>query len=691
MSACPRKFILAIAVIAVFSGVARSQEVPLKSIEYRLSMSRPMSHLFEVAIAVELPDELRNKPLQFQMAKWSPGRYAVFDFAKNVQEFRANGRVTRFDDQTWTVDPVGINKVIVSYKVFANDLSGTFSQLDERHANYNGASIFMYVAGHKAHPVKLTIQPPAGWKIVNGRMDRAGQTQWDFPNWDVLIDTPTEIAPDWTQDSFEVDGKKYHVVVHSFGSEGGKRPSLVKDIEKIVRAEIAMWGPPEFSEYTFLIHYAADDRSGDGMEHLTSTQIIEPGALAEPGIYEATLGTVSHEFFHVWNVKRLRPEELGPWDFTRPLRTRGLWVAEGFTNYYGHLMLRRAGIWSDKKFLDGQAQTIRRIESAQGSRLMSAEESSLSAAFLDDAPHAQLTNLNNTAISYYPKGELIGMVMDLLVRGRTKGRSSLDDVMRQMYDEFYLKSPNSSYYLRGRGYQTEDLERVVSQVSGTDFTDFFKRYVRSVEVLPYEEAFSYVGLRLVKTQAKEPFDAGLSLEFEDRVAIIENVRNGSAAEDAGLQANDEIVSLAGRNVTKETWLKTLSRYKQGDSIPVVVKRDRRTIKTNIVLREPERFDYRIEEKRDATPEQKILRNAWLRGSARQSHATPQAAKPNRYGTMTSSDSGAISKRIGSPPINSPSIWTGASPRASTLSVFINCTTGLFRGIPARSVYDSNRK
>ena len=613
MSASPRKFVLAVAVIAIFSGVARSQETPLKSITYRLSMPRPTSHLFEVAIAVELPDHLKDKPLQFQMPKWSPGRYAVFDFAKNVQEFRANGRVTRIDDQTWSVEPAGSQTVNVSYKVFANDLSGTFSQLDERHANYNGASVFMYVVGHKPDPVKLAIQAPSGWKIVNGRMDHPGQTEWSFPNWDVMIDTSTEIAPDWTQETFEVDGKKYHVVVHSFGAEGGKRPSLVKDIEKVVRAEVAMWGPPEFNEYTFLIHYAADDRSGDGMEHLTSTQIIEPGALGEPGMYDSTLGTVSHEFFHVWNVKRLRPEELGPWDFTRPLRTRGLWVAEGFTNYYGHLMLRRAGIWSDKKFLEQEAQTIRRIESAQGSKLMSAEESSLSAPFLDDAPHAQIVNLHNTAISYYPKGELIGMVMDLLVRGRTKGRSSLDDVMRRMYDEFYLNSPNSSYYLRGRGYQTEDLERIVSQVSGTDFTDFFKRYVRTVEVLPYEEAFSYVGLRLVKTEAKEPFDAGLAIEFEDRVAMIENVRNGSPAEEAGISAGDEIVSLAGREVTKD-WLKSMARYKPGDSIPITVKRDRRTIKTNMVLKEVERFDYRIEEKSDATPEQKTMRNAWLKGT-----------------------------------------------------------------------------
>jgi predicted metalloprotease with PDZ domain len=388
----------------------------------------------------------------------------------------------------------------------------------------------------------------------------------------------------------------------------------VKGIEKIVRAEVGMWGPPEFDEYTFLIHFAADDRSGDGMEHLTSTQIIQPGALADPGLYEGTLGTVAHEFFHVWNVKRLRPQELGPWDFTRPLATRGLWVAEGFTNYYGHLMLRRAGLWDDREFLRREAETIGGIESAQGSHLMSAEESSLSAPFLDDAPHAQLTNLRNTAISYYPKGELIGMVMDLLVRGRTKGKASLDDIMRDMYEEFYLKSPNSSYYLRGRGYQTEDLERVASHRAGFDLSDFFKRHIRDVEVLPYEEAFAYAGLRLVKTQSEEPYDAGVSLQFDDpREVRIENVRNNSPAEDAGLQANDQIVLLGGKAVTRDSWRRTLARFKPGDSVPVTVKRDRRTIKANIVLGQPERFDYRIEEKTEATPEQKQLRAAWLTG------------------------------------------------------------------------------
>ncbi|HEY8224931.1 MAG TPA: PDZ domain-containing protein [Pyrinomonadaceae bacterium] len=629
----PFRLALLCALGVLFAGVTLAQEQSLRSINYRLSMSRPVSHLFEVAIDVELPKDATMKSLDFQMPSWSPGRYAVFDFAKNVQEFRAFATncaqrtdapsavncqvspvpVKRVDDQTWRVPTSGTQKVTVSYKVFGNDLSGTFSQLDSRHANFNGGSIFMYVVNHKPDPVKLVIEPPTGWRIVNGRMEQKDQREWQFANYDVMIDTSTEIAPDWTDDQFQVDGKLYHVIVHSFGDEGKKRPGLVRDIEKIVRAETAMWGPPEFDSYTFLIHFAADDISADGMEHLTSTQIIEPGALGEEGVYGETLDTVAHEFFHVWNVKRLRPLELGPWDFTRPLNTRALWIAEGITNYYGHLMRRRAGLWDDTAFFRRESETITGIENAPGSRLMSAEDSSLSAPFLDDAPHAQRTNLSNTSISYYPKGELIGLVLDLMIRGKTNGKASLDDVMRRMYEDFYIKSPNATYYLRGRGYTSEDFQRVASEVGGLDLGSFFELYVRGVGVLPYQDAFASVGLSLVREQARQPYNAGIGIDFEDKGSLtIGVVRPKSPAEEAGLEEGDEIISLAKKSITRENFLLSLSRFKQGDRVPITVKRDRRTIQATLVFGPPERFEYRIVERKDATPEQKALRAAWLK-------------------------------------------------------------------------------
>jgi predicted metalloprotease with PDZ domain len=612
-------------------GGAVAQDQPLK-LRYWLAMSHPNSHLYEVTVEVGLPADAKVGSLDFQMPKWSPGRYAVFDFAKNVQEVRAGSiclpnfeceqiilPVTRVDDQTWRVQVGGfklidnIKRFRLSYKVFANDLSGTFSELDSRHANFNGGCVLMYVVNHKQDPVSLSINPPKGWRIVNGRTEIKDQSEWQFPSWDIMTDTPTEIAPDWTEDDFNVDGRQYHVVVHSLGNEGGKRPALVRDIEKIVKAETAMWGAPEFDSYTFLIHFAADGHSSDGMEHLTSTQIIMPGALSDAGMYEEALDATAHEFFHVWNVKRLRPIELGPWDFTRPANTRGLWIAEGITNYYGHLMQRRAGLWTDAKLLSTLGQQITEIENSPGSRLMSAEESSLSAPFIDDAPHAQKTNLANTSISYYPKGEVLGLVLDLLIRGKTGGRASLDDVMRRMYEEFYLKSPNATYYLRGRGYRPEDFERMVSEVAGADMSDFFRRYVRGVDSPPYEEAFAQVGLRFMR-EPRQPVSLGISADESDHTNLkIARVRSGSPAAEAGLQVGDIIKTFDGIRLTPGNFLSTIGRYRPGNHIELIIHRGQRSMQIMLTLGEPQILNYRIEEMKDAPVETKALRVAWLSG------------------------------------------------------------------------------
>ncbi|HEX8423565.1 MAG TPA: hypothetical protein VF634_09140 [Pyrinomonadaceae bacterium] len=482
------------------------------NINYQLSMPNPATHLFEVRLTVETPRAA--EAVDFQMPRWSPGRYAVFDFAKNVQEVRATTfcappavcdaaqlPVTRLDTQTWRVFPNKAQGVALSYKVFANDLSGTFSQLDARHANFNGGSLFMYVVGHKQDPVRLSIDAPAGWRIINAANPSAGGRDWQFPNYDILIDTPTEIAPDFTVDEFKVDGKTYRVMVHSFGAEKNQRGALVQQIEKVVRAETALMGTPDYDGYLFMMHFDPTAPRGDGMEHLASTQIISTRALGDKDVLADAVDTAAHEFFHVWNVKRLRPVELGPWDFTRPLNTRSLWIAEGLTNYYGNLMQRRAGIWTDEPFLRALARSIGSVENAPGNRLISAEEASLIASFIDRTPHYQRTNLAETAVSYYAKGEVIGIVLDLLIRGRTRGRASLDDVMRRMYEEFYVRSPQTTYYLRGRGYTGADFERTASQVAGTDMSEFFARHVRGTEALPYEEAFAHVGLRLVRSPA----------------------------------------------------------------------------------------------------------------------------------------------------------------------------------------------
>lgn len=506
--------ISAFAFLFLFSNSTFAQKASTASysIRYELAMPNPASHLFEVKMMIEMPKS--ESAIDIQMPRWSPGRYAVVDFAKGVQEVSAFGTcppqtkckakvyaVERVDTQTWRVKSEGDRRVTITYKVFANNLSGTFSQLDERHANYNGGTIFMYAVNHKPDPVSLKITPPAGWKIINGRMENPDQTEWKFDNYDILIDTPTEIAPDFTVDEFTVGGKVYKVMVHSFGDEGGKRAQFVKDVQKIVEAETAMMGTPDYDSYTFMFHFAPkNEMGGDGMEHLSSTQIIETDTLSSKNGYASALDTASHEFFHVWNVKRLRPEGLGPWDFTKPVNTRGLFIAEGFTNYYGKMLRHRAGLTSDNELLADYGNTMTYIENSPGSKLMSAIEASLVAPFLDRASRVQNTNLAATTVSYYPKGELVAFALDLMIRKRSNGTKSLDDVMRKMYEDFYLKAPKNTYYLKGRAYTVEDFERVTSQVTGTNMSDFFTRYVRDVQMPPYDEGLEFVGMKLTRTE-----------------------------------------------------------------------------------------------------------------------------------------------------------------------------------------------
>jgi predicted metalloprotease with PDZ domain len=470
----------------------------------------------------------------------------------------------------------------------------------------------MYVVGHKQDAAELHIQPPAGWRTINGRSETANQTDWRYPNYELLIDNPTEIGPDWTTDEFSTGGRNYRVVVHSRGNEGGRRPNLVRDLRRIVEAEVEMWGPPEFEQYTFLYHFANDNRSFDGMEHLVSTQLINGGNLADPGVLQRALEDAAHEFFHVWNVKRLRPVAFGPWDWTRPANTKSLWIAEGLTQYYGNLMLRRAGLWDDLQYLSGLEDSLRYVENSPGNRLMSAVDASLAAPFIDSAVHRQQTNLPNTSITYYLKGELLGVVMDLTIRGRTNGRRSLDDVFRQMYDEFYVKAPNASYYLKGRGYTEEDFVRVLSQVAGTDMQGFYDRYIRGVDPLPYDTALSVVGLRLVKTPT-EPVFAGIVVDRGGAGVRLGALPTDGPAARAGLQQGDQLVSIGGSLVTRANWQAALESRKPGDRVKIQVERFGKTLEVELVIEEPRSFDYDLQDLPTVSAEARSLRTRWLTG------------------------------------------------------------------------------
>ena len=336
-------FAASLVLAGALANVAIAQ--PLR-IAYRIAMPDPASHIYDVSMDV---GGARGDTLPLQLPVWSPGRYARMDFARNIQEFRATddaGRPLSWDKTNgsrWIVLTKGTRNVHLRYRVFANALSGTFSVLDSAHANWNGAALFMYVEGHKPDPVTLDVVVPAGWHVINGDTRTVDQTAFHFENYDRLIDTPTEVAPAVMLDSFVVDGRRYRTMVHHNGPvAAATRERFVRDVEKIVRYENSVFAPPPLEQYTFLFNIGYP--GGDGMEHLYSTQIISRTPWQDSVAVLPGISTAAHEYFHVWNVKRVRPAALGPFDYTREQYQPSLWVAEGWTQYYGLAALGRAGI-----------------------------------------------------------------------------------------------------------------------------------------------------------------------------------------------------------------------------------------------------------------------------------------------------------------------------------------------------------
>ena len=495
-----RNFAIALALAVVSPAQAQRYRI-----EYTLAMPDPSSHLYDITLFVS---GLAGGPVELQMPVWSPGRYAKMDFAKNVQDFAAIGgdgkplRWTKTNGSRWRVTPGVSRSLRVSYRVFANaPMSGTFSALDETHANWNGPSLFMYVDGHKQDPVSLAVSPPEGWTIINGDVGRPGQRLFHFPNYDVMADTPTEVAPTGSLllDSFVVDNRFYRVMVHHNGPvPPGTRERFVRDVENIVRYENSVFGPPPLEQYTFLFNVGFP--GGDGMEHLYSTQIQHPEAWTEGAKLLPGITIASHEYFHVWNVKRVRPAALGPFDYTKEQYQPSLWIAEGWTQYYGFVTLRRAGLEDTEGFYARMANLIQANLTAPGRKEVSARMSSFHAPFWDGAPQGQPTNSQNTFFSYYTKGAGIAAYLDLFIRNRTNNTRSMNHAFNRLKDVTW-NAPSASYYLQGRGYTEDDVERAVSTVAGTDMHAWFERHVGGTEDMDYDEALGWAGLRLVRSDS----------------------------------------------------------------------------------------------------------------------------------------------------------------------------------------------
>ena len=428
-------------------------------------------------------------------------------------------------------------------------------------------------------------------------------------NYDLLADTPLEISGECSLDQFQEQEKTIEVAVHTYNDDDNDRSRLLAGLKKLVHVEMAAMPPPDFQHYLFIFHFVPDISMGDGMEHLNSTQIIIQGSVRDST--QEALETAAHEFFHLWNVKRLRPAALGPFDYTRENYSRSLWFAEGITTYYGYLFLLQSGLWTREQFLNHLANEIYTLEREPGKNLMSVESSSFSAWFFDRSPQMQETNFANTTISYYNKGALLAMLLDLEIRSRTQGHKSLLDMMRLMYNEFY-QVPATSYYGPGRGFEEKDVVEALDSITGSDFAPFFERYVSGTDALPYQQTLAIGGLQL---RAQTPPDAGptlgVAVQPESRGTRILSILPGGAADRAGLSRDDLLIDVDDQSLATEDLATRLKAYPVGAKVPINVERHGRRELITVTLDPPIRSLYSIVPLPSATPEQVAIREAWL--------------------------------------------------------------------------------
>lgn len=585
------------------------------TLRYTLDLRQPNTHLAAVTLLAPSP----GPALIFELPAWYPGRYSIYNFAVNVQQAHATCAaggaplpVRRLDPNRWRVSTAGCGSVRWQYRVYGNTLNGSFFQLDATHANVNGGPVFMVPEGAKPDPVRLRILAPPGWRVLN-ELGRLNQTELWFPNYDVFIDAPTEAAPDFTLDHFQADGKTYRVLIHDYltpSTDAAHRAALLAALPAIARVENAVIGPDDLDTYTFFFHF--NPGSFDGMEHLFGTQIMVPDGLATAaGLTEAE-DDAAHEFFHQWNVKRIRPRALGPFDYEAPNPTPSLWVAEGFTQYYGEISLERAGLETPRAYLDVLGQSLGQSLTAPAYRLMSAEESSLTAWFHDATPLRQDTNTGITTPSYYSRGEQIAAVLDLDLRRRTGGRKSLNDVMRWLWTHTY-RAPRASYYLPGRGYTDRDVERAIASVAGGhSYAPFFRDYVAGVKPIPYDRYLAAAGLRLQCTPT--PGTAGYSGVYAAGGKVL-GVAPNSPGERAGFGKGMILTAINGAPPGEPpAGTQILNTLPAGQAATVAVSEHGARLTLTLTPGPPLATACTLARLPIVTPAERALRDAWLSGN-----------------------------------------------------------------------------
>jgi predicted metalloprotease with PDZ domain len=564
-------------------------QLPARGVEiaYTVTVRNPASHLYDVELSVK---GIRESSVSVSMPAWSPGAYRIENYARNVQDFRASNarnqplRWQQTDKQTWRISKDVADDVDIRYQVFS-------TLLNDQMADLAPPATFMYVVGQKHVACTVKYNVPGGWKVYTA-LEKKGD-RYFASDYDIFIDAPAFIGQFKVLD-FQTGGAR-HYLVFSKRDISVSAPQVISDIQDIVEAAAAIFGKLPYKEYFFL--FKVQPQSANSVEHLNSTRIVVgENDFVTQSTYRQFLATVAHEFFHLWNAKRIRPAVLGPFDYTREVHTRLLWMLEGVTSYYGNLLLVRAGIDMPTEYLTRMAATIDTLEHMPGRFLMSVEEASWNTWLRSD-------NAENNTVSYYVKGELIGLLLDVEIRARTKNRKSLDDVMRYLLE---------NYANKGIGFPEDGFLKAVETVAGSDFHEFYEAAVQSRRALDYNRYLRQAGLS-VEVQL-QPSTIYLGVDLEPGEAGFPRVRRivpNSPAERARLDAGDVLVAMNDERLTFENFRSRLHSHVIGETLKLTVLRNQRLIHLTVVPAEFQEEQWQLNEIPRATPEQVALRHSLL--------------------------------------------------------------------------------
>ncbi len=579
----------------------KTQEVEVKPvppvIDFTIGMSKPWTHRLEVEMRVSWPQ--MPATAEIVMPVWTPGSYLVREYARHVEDFsaaKADGSPLgwkKSSKNTWAVETGGAKEIVLRYNVYANELTVRTSELNADHAFISPPALLMHPKGQIGAASTVKVVPYGDWKVATGLPKAEGQTNvFKAENFDILYDSPFEIG-NFTELNFTVQGKPHRYVIEGEGNYNPQK--IIRDTTKVIEAAYAIFGELPYSDYTFILNL----RGGGGLEHLNSTALQWNRNGFSGGRHNDFIGLVAHEFFHLWNVKRIRPDALGPFDYSSENYTRSLWVAEGGTSYYEGVLMRRAGLISDKEFLASKATIIQQLQDRPGRFETSLEEASFDAWIKYYRPDE---NAINNQISYYDKGDLVNFLLDVEIRTASKGAKSLDDVLRHLYNEFYKKS---------RNYTPEDYQKAAEMMAGTSLDGFFSKYVRGREEIDFDGILGGVGLRLNEGRSKDTAYLGANLREANGNLTVANVPEGSPAFEQGLNANDQIVAIDGQRASQRFLESYLNDKKPGDKIKLTVFRFDQLRELEITLGGRGRSNYSIVKVEDPTEEQQRLYREYL--------------------------------------------------------------------------------